>query len=226
MNDNSFQWLVIVVFATLVAVLCCQSVALAATNSDLAPSSTTSVYRDQKQINATRGLVKRSGGRLDLTLADGKTLSLIDGDGCPEENVSQCWEHIFDYHSRKLAGYLVYKGYYEGFEVLWINQRTGKITAFREEPHFSPSGNWAVLAKASPYNEYFNGVEIWKRESGDYSLQWTYESLNDKHYYGFGKWLDEDRVELIRFVEDGGYTGLYRPVGTARLLRLPNWHIE
>ncbi|MDI9408893.1 MAG: hypothetical protein QM523_06585 [Candidatus Pacebacteria bacterium] len=205
-----------------------QPSAHAETSAEATKAENEAKYTDLKTIKATHGLVKRSGATLELTIANGKNISLTDGGGCEEEDVDTCYSYGFIEHNKKLKAYLVFNRFWEGYQFLWINQVTGKTTELGDTPHLSPSGQRAILVNNVDPGFGFMGIEIWKLESGDPVLEWRYQSgcESECNSYSFGKWLDEDRVELIQEVEDHNYHYLYRPVGKVVLVRQPKWHIE
>ncbi|OGC85492.1 MAG: hypothetical protein A2142_07545 [candidate division Zixibacteria bacterium RBG_16_48_11] len=154
---------------------------------------------ENRQLKKHSSYVWRSGDTLALKLESGDTLLLkndrVDGEGTTV--------HYLRHYCRDLGYFLVYRGYYEGFDYLLINDRTGKQTTLREIPVLSPDARRLVTTVTDLVADYLvNGIQIWRFTDHDLVLEWSFDS-GGLIGYSNAVWADSATIGLYRVEWEG-----------------------
>lgn len=159
-------------------------------------------------IAASQGRVERDGPSLSVR-AEQRTVVFRDVDDrdavgdvteC-ERSPERCPVFIFRPYGQGHRGFIVTVAYSEGRETLWIDDVTGAETEIGGEPHFSPDGTRFVVVEAWICCNSFDGVRVWSSVGPRPEWEHAGSFENNRAYFKFRRWLDNDRVELGAEVE-------------------------
>src|SRR6185312_2095026 len=107
----------------------------------LAPDAQPSPHRDpeRRALALSHGRAERRGERLRLKLSGGRILTLRSRpENCELDNVDRCVNYRFIVDLPSRHAFLVDKGYYEGGDILLIDDTTGRSTILPGLPIFGP----------------------------------------------------------------------------------------
>jgi hypothetical protein len=93
--------------------------------------------------------------------------------------------------------FVVYLGYYEGFDVWLVDDRTGRKTVLPAIPQFGPKGNeFITLDNHYAYGE--PGITLWRWHDGAAEVIWRHGVELDPLYYeaSLVRWNDPDVIQL------------------------------
>lgn len=133
---------------------------------------------------------------LHLRLDGGRELVLQDvgavGTECDYAE-STCYSLIG--YSPIYRHFLVFQGFYESWEYLLIDRRTGRATYVHDVPHLSPDHKRIATAIGNLSDEFNNGVFVWSIDAQRLREDWAH-AAPETVGYAFERWLDADRFAL------------------------------
>jgi hypothetical protein len=139
---------------------------------------------------------RREGDRLELRLQSGKIKSYVDGAECkkPAEEV-KCERYSLIVHARTRSAFILGKQYYEGLDVLLVDDNTGEETKLRSIPSFSPTGQHLIVFLEDDQLLGFE-VQIWRRVGNRFREEWSGSPNSDGIYvtYRLVQWPSENVV--------------------------------
>lgn len=201
------------------------------------------VHNEPAALAAASAVAQRSGHVLRLKLRD-RTLELEnatdycsgDGERCDDgslrcDGVNECRSYWFMRHEKNANAFILrVVSYDEDRTVLWLDDRTGKVTEINSEPHFSPDRTHFAIVQSSDCCGY-SGIQVWRTEGP--ALIAEYHELNfdpllneplyPRIYVNFIRWLDNDSFLLSTHWnnETSGTTLMKRHGGLWALERPP-----
>ena len=171
--------------------------------------------------------VNTSENKVELKMKDGSILVLQGENRCggtaeePKPVWEQCYEYRYENYLEEVNLYVIEKRYHEWGEYVLVNDRNGEKSYIGGIPQLSPLKNRIAVVNASE-GFGFNGIEIWNLQSGKPVLEWRYEP-SAYALYEFVDWKEEDVINMkVGTFVNGKFTQDI----PAKLLRLPQWHIE
>lgn len=147
--------------------------------SDTTESVFTSFYKFKRDTSEKNNIardskfVSRIGDTLYLKLDDGSVKKLRSDRNMETDDFS-----AYDYIEKinPINYYLIFVSYYEGFQYLMINAKTGKETYLCGAPAISPNKKYLAAAGCDLQAGFvFNGIEMYDIESDSLKLNWSRE---------------------------------------------------
>lgn len=171
------------------------SMPIAASASQPAPRELTELEkREPDEIAKSDKLVERNGRTLILHFQSGKTLELANSEAC--EDYESCRFYTYRGLIADKQFFWVLVGFYEGGQSLLISRETGVQVDTIREPHVSPDGKFVVsVSDAEAYED--PGVFLWEIDKGALVSRFHFVPT-DYQLYGFVKWADPTKVDLMR----------------------------
>ncbi|MBI5587046.1 MAG: hypothetical protein HY889_01615 [Deltaproteobacteria bacterium] len=157
--------------------------------------------KEQEQLKKFAPYVKRDGNVLRLRLKSGSFVTLSDSSDCTRGETCALYQFV-DYY-KDIGFYLVFIGYYEGFEYSMISDKSGEKYMVPAFPEFSPDRKRfvSVSANDSGYNE--NGVFVDRFEDDGIVPELSYRPfdppVNEYALYRFIEWKDSQTVLLDKY---------------------------
>jgi hypothetical protein len=157
--------------------------------------------KEQGQLIKFAPYAKREGEVLLLRLKPGPYVTLSDLSDCSRWDT--CTLYRFVDYFEDVGFYLVFMGYYEGFEYSMVSDKSGEGHPVPAFPEISPDRKRfvAVSADDSGYNE--NGVFIGRFEEDGIVSELSYRpfdpSINEYALYRFVGWKDNRTIFLSKF---------------------------
>lgn len=144
--------------------------------------------------------VGRSGNVLSLKLDDGRTrVFRSNPKACENDQADRCERYyLVGFHSAS-GRYLVYATFYENSNCAMVSARTGKVTSFRDVPHFAPDGQTFFVTGVD--GAYDNWIGVGSMASDPPALQWE-QAAEQNVFWNFVRWVGNDRIELRTHKED------------------------
>ena len=108
-----------------------------------------------------------------------------------DDDVARCRSYFFMRHEAALGAILILVRFWEGSTVIWIDDKTGRITNINSKPHFSPDrSHFAIVNTPDAYD--YDGIQVWSTQGP--TLQAEYGNLDSasRFYLNFIRWLDND----------------------------------
>jgi hypothetical protein len=154
---------------------------------------------DIAAIRASAGKARRTGSNLSLQLTTGKVIHLHDvdcGDTVATIN-TDCRHHYLAATLPILHAFVVIVGYYEGSDVLLIDDRTGHQTTLDSVPIFSPDGRSFLTIDDDVAYGNDPEFEIWSRRGDAAAVVWSGQADGlDLHYTSDVRWKNSDHIDL------------------------------
>lgn len=194
-------------------------------------------------LSDAAGRVRRQGNVLRLLARDREVVfENIEycedrEDVCRARQVRDCQHNVTDCrvfsllrHDRKARAFLVYVSFYEDFRVLWVDDRTGKITDIGGLPHLSPDGVYfAVAQRMDCCGTSYSGIQVRRTNGALLEFEEKFEELDRNSaekiyrriYFDFKEWIGRDSFLLkMQWEEKDPPSGLGKAVtGTALVAR-------
>lgn len=144
------------------------------------------------EIAKGQGSVIRKGLTLELQLAGGKSLQLIDKQDCDFD--ANCLHYVYRGAVAEGQFYRVDAAYYEGYAVFLISKKTGEQIDVYRDPHLSQDGKYLVTASDE---EAFGdpGVFLWKISDGVMLPHFRFVS-EDYQLFQFKSWEGTEKINL------------------------------
>jgi hypothetical protein len=144
--------------------------------------------------------VSRKGNVLSLKLDDGRTkVFKSNPKACENDDASHCERYYLVGFHPPSGRYLVYATFYENSDCAMVSARTGKVTSFRDVPHFAPDGQTFFVTGVD--GAYDNWIGVGSMASDPPALQW--EQVAEQYvFWNFVRWVGNDRIELSTHKED------------------------
>jgi len=199
-------------------------------------------------LAGTSGLVSRVDRILRLKLQD-FILELEDINFCEyreeercrrnirdtcDDDVARCRSYFFMRHEASVGAFLVLVRFWEGSTVLWIDDKTGRITDIHSKPHFSPDhAHFAIVNTPDAYD--YSGIQVWRTKGPVLQAEYGDMDTASRIYLNFIRWLDDDSflmfAEWISTDWDLEYAKIEPASGivsatTAMVRRGANWVLE
>jgi len=154
--------------------------------------------QEADRIRAEHGQVSRDGGELLLRLGNGRRTYFSNDE-------SQCLEGVIPartdgcvqfYFLGERVGrfYLLRARYAAGSDYRLVDRGDGHVTKTEDEPHFSPAGDYFVVASAAQADDN-SGVEIWSAGGRTPALIWAHVPTQYALYY-FVDWQGDREVAI------------------------------
>ncbi len=147
---------------------------------------------EKNNIAKDSKFVSRTGDTLFLKLDNGSFKKLVSDKNMETDDFS-----AYDYIGKisSINYYLVFVSYYEAFQYLMINAKTGKETYMCGAPAIAPNKKYLAAACCDLQAGFvFNGVEMYDIESDSLKLNWKRELTK----WGADElvWLDDHNLLL------------------------------
>jgi hypothetical protein len=151
-------------------------------------------------LRQLRGLARRDGDHLHLTLTNGTTRTFTTTtDTCEAGIYEKCLQY-------RLIGYYARHGHFlvdvaflnHGGVTFLVSRRNGEHISLDGVPHFSPGGTRIAAVSASESADHgANSIEIWSTATHTPQSEWRYE-VPDGEYslYKFAGWDGDDRLKM------------------------------
>lgn len=161
-----------------------------------AASAANADWRDEYYAEEAKRLapyayqIERDGEYLRLQFSAGRRVVLVSSpDGCEGDG---CTSYFFQEYIPKLDSYLVEVDYYEWYDYLLINRRSGEQMQIAAYPNVDPNGQRFIAVFDQPTEGYL--IQMWRVTPGGPALEFTYEPPKS---YAFVAWRSPDDVELL-----------------------------
>ena len=151
--------------------------------------------KELEQTKKFAVFVKRDGDTLYLKLGSGSYSTLTDMKECSGWDTCKLYRFV-DYF-KDVGFYIVFVGYYEGYEYLMVSDKTGENCLVHEAPEVSPDKKRFVAVSASEAHN-INGVFIWRFEDDNIIPELSYEP-DEYALYEFVAWKDNFTIHLAKF---------------------------
>jgi hypothetical protein len=186
------------------------------------------VDAEGQALGLSGGRAKRMGDALSLKLANGKSLKLSSQPkNCELDNVDHCVIYRFVADLPTRHAYLVDEGYYEGGDILLIDDRTGRRTVLPGIPIFGPTSQELIsIDNCVAYGGDYD-LQVWKRAGDHFVVEWRHvtEPLTDEVDEEVVSWSDPDRIAL-RFKSTGSTGGPSYQWSGALVRKQGAWRLE
>ena len=120
--------------------------------------------------------------------------NLGSGGAVCDYSESTCYSLIA--YSPMYRHFLVFQGFYESWEYLLIDRRTGRATYVHDDPHLSPDNRRIATAIGNLSDEFVNGISVWLVGPDGLQEDWVY-AAPDSLGYEFDSWTN-DRSFLLK----------------------------
>jgi hypothetical protein len=135
---------------------------------------------EPKALAVSRGRATRTGQTLVLRRKKGPAIVLKARNRCESGSPTQesCRSFVLMADLPSQHCYIVAVTYYEGIDILLIDDRTGRQTKLRGTPSFAPDGAYFLVVDN---NEAYGtpGLELWRRQGDGAELEWTHRNSED-----------------------------------------------
>ena len=161
---------------------------------------------EPKALAASRGRATRTGQTLVLRRKKGPTIALKTRNRCESGSSTheRCRSFVLMADLPSQHCYVVAVTYYEGLDILLIDDRTGRQTKLRGAPSFAPDGAYFLVVDN---NEAYGslGLELWRRQGDGAEREWTHGNSEDpvEHLTEVVAWAG-DVIELDMRSTDHG----------------------
>jgi hypothetical protein len=152
-------------------------------------------------IADSEGRAGRSGSKLTIKLADGRSFTLTDDLACGQVACPSQVFRSFDYAGRSPDGHfhVVAERWDEASAAMLIDSRTGVITPLLGVPKFSPDGKRAVATVTDLEWSAPRRLEVWAMGDAAPSLEFSLKAEEeDDTVYDVVGWDDAEHVHLRR----------------------------
>lgn len=145
------------------------------------------------------GVVRRSNGRLELVLRDGRPVMVAEDRACaspPHDIWHDCLRKYAIWRFPQRGFWLLAVRLYAGEAYALVDMRTGRETRMIGPPHFAPDGRHLIAVNAAPQGgDTVSGIEVWSLEGPAPELVF-YRSAHLEEGFRFVDWAG-DRIARL-----------------------------
>jgi len=141
-----------------------------------------------------RQYVRRNGKTLELTLANGEVLKLVDQPDGPKADHSRVVRYVFQNFYPSIDYFLVGTAFSEEFEYALISRKSGKVISIDSAPIWSPKFDRLVTTSFCDLG-CRSRLQIWRVAETHLKLEWNF-TPEQNWSAPRARWLDDSTIVI------------------------------